>query len=86
MDGCHWRAARIRIVKEIRVFDFPDCEVVYYEATHKLARLLRGIRGQIRGERTGGLATLQRYERRLGFDANDREKVNLFDLLVTAQS
>ena len=23
------------IVKEIRVFDFPDCEVVYYEATHK---------------------------------------------------
>ena len=27
------------IVKEIRVFDFPDCEVVYYEATHDALRV-----------------------------------------------
>jgi hypothetical protein len=38
------------------------------------------------GSEEEGLAILQRYEQRLGFDANDREKVNLFDLLVTAQS
>ena len=43
------------IVKEIRVFDFPDCEVVYYEATQVCVRLLRGIRGEIRGERRGGV-------------------------------
>jgi hypothetical protein len=28
---------------------------------------------------------VQRYEDKLGFNAGEREKVNLFDLLVTAQ-
>ena len=75
------------IVKEIRVFDFPDCEVVYYEATHDALRVCCvEFEAKYAGSEEDGLATLQRYERRLGFDANDREKVNLFDLLVTAQS
>ena len=74
------------IVKEIRVFDFPDCEVVYYEATHKSLRVCCvEFEAKYAGSEEEGLATLQRYERRLGFDANEREKVNLFDLLVTAQ-
>ena len=74
------------IVKEIRVFDFPDCEVVYYEATHKaLSVCCVEFEAKYAASEEEGLATLQRYEQRLGFDANDREKVNLFDLLVTAQ-
>lgn len=75
------------IVKGIRVFDFPDCEVVYYEATHKSMRVCCvEFEAKYAESEVEGLATLQRYEQRLGFDANDREKVNLFDLLVTAQS
>ena len=74
------------IVKDIRVFDFPDCEVVYYEAMHKVKRVCCvEFEAKYAASEEEGLAILQRYERQLEFDANRREKVNLFDLLVTAQ-
>ncbi len=74
------------IVKEIRVFDFPDCEVVYYEATHKSKTVCCvEFEAKYAESEAEGLTTLQRYEDRLGFHAEEREKVNLFDLLVTAQ-
>ena len=42
------------IVKEIRVFDFPDCEVVYYEATHKAASAAWNSRRNTRGAKRRG--------------------------------
>ena len=75
------------IVKEIRVFDFPDCEVVYYDAIHKTKQICCvEFEAKYADSEEEGLAILQRYEEQLGFDATQREKVNLFDLLVTAQS
>ena len=75
------------IVKQIRVFDFPDCEVVYYEANHKALRVCCvEFEAKYAASEEEGLATLQRYEQQFGFVAERREKVNLFDLLVTAQS
>lgn len=74
------------IVKEIRVFDFPDCEVVYYEATHKAKQVCCvEFEAKYAESEEAGLATLRSYEERLGFEVEAREKVNLFDLLVTAQ-
>ena len=75
------------IVKQIRVFDFPDCEVVYYEANHKALRVCCvEFEAKYAASEEDGLATLHRYEQQFGFVAERREKVNLFDLLVTAQA
>lgn len=73
----------IGIQKQIRVFDFPDCEVVYYEATHG-GRVVRCVEFEAKHaqDEADGLEVLKRYEEILGFDPARREKVNLFDLLV----
>ena len=71
------------IVKDIHVFDFPDCEIVYYEAR-------RGDRcvccvefeAKYAATESAGLEILEQYEAALGFDAQPREKTNLYDLLI----
>lgn len=75
------------IQKHIRVFDFPDCEVVYYEASHG-GQTIRCVEFEARSAESeaAGLAVLQHYEGQLGFENFEREKINLFDLLVTGHS
>lgn len=75
------------IQKHIHVFDFPDCEVVHYEASHA-GRSICCVEFEAKkvNDEEAGLAVLIRYERLLGFENLEREKINLFDLLVTRNS
>jgi adenylate cyclase class IV len=71
------------VVKQIHVFDFPDCEIVHYVASCG-SRSISCVEFEAVGAHTvqDALAVLERYELALGFDASKRSKVNLFDLLV----
>lgn len=71
------------ISKDIRVFDYPDCEIVYYEASHGSRNVccIEFEAKHAESEAQGRLV-LRKYEEHLGFDSDRREKVNLFDLLV----
>tara|TARA_B110000503_G_scaffold130354_1_gene203660 strand:- start:1780 stop:2340 length:561 start_codon:yes stop_codon:yes gene_type:complete len=73
------------IEKTIWVFEFPDCEVVHYQARsgeRSVVCVEFEAVGAISTE--AALATLLKYESQLGFDGEARTRMNLFDLLVTA--
>jgi hypothetical protein len=75
---------KYEIVKQIHVFDFPDCEVVQYHArcgSRSVSCLEFEAIGA--GSVSDALATLERYETAMGYDASRRTKINLFDLLVS---
>jgi CYTH domain-containing protein len=75
--------------KDIDVYYFPDCEIVYYTA-YALARPEHVVHC-IEFEATGGgnlaaaRATLAAYEARLGMDPAARTQQSLFDLLLLPQ-
>lgn len=75
--------ATYHIHKDIRVFEFPDCEVVRYRATHG-ERVVHCVEFEAVGADSiaDALAILARYELALGFDASQRASANLLDLLV----
>ena len=72
------------VVKQIHVFDFPDCEVVQYNARCG-GRSVSCLEFEAIGAGTvrDALAILERYETALGYDSSQRTKINLFDLLVS---
>lgn len=76
-------AATYHIHKDIRVFEFPDCEVVRYRATHG-DRVVHCVEFEAVGAPTvpAALAILARYEAALGFDPATRATANLLDLLI----
>lgn len=79
--GVRWRGA---LHKEIRVFYFADCEVVYYVARAG-ERTLRCVEFEALGH--GGdveaaRSVLARYEQRLGFGGAERARASLFDLML----
>lgn len=78
--GLAWQGA---LHKDILVFYYPDCEVVYYAAT-ALGQTLRCVEFEALGalDLTQARATLQRYEEALGFAGRARARRSLFDLLL----
>lgn len=69
--------------KEIQVFYYPDCEVVYYAATAR--RTLRCVEFEATdhgGDVVAARDTLRRYEAYLGFAERRRTRASLFDLLL----
>lgn len=72
------------VVKQIHVFDFPDCEVVQYNARCG-DRSVSCLEFEAIAARTvhDALSILERYETALGYDSKRRTKINLFDLLVS---
>ena len=75
------------IQKTLRVFDFPDCEVVHYTASHA-GRFVHCVEFEAKHQKDleSAHSVLQRYEKALGFDSHERSSVSLFDLLVPLQS
>jgi adenylate cyclase class IV len=68
--------------KELWVFSFADCEIVYYEAKseHKTVCCVE-LEAIHPANVDAALATLSSYEKQLGFDASARSRSSLFDLL-----
>jgi hypothetical protein len=74
---------RFPIQKQIHVFEFADCEIVHYTAQYE-QRTVSCVEFEAVGapDTATALATLERYEQALGFDAATRTSVNLFEMLV----
>ncbi|MDB4694705.1 hypothetical protein OAF30_04685 [Flavobacteriales bacterium] len=74
---------RHEVVKQIHVFDFPDCEIVHYVASCG-SSVVSCVEFEAIGATSvdSALAVLKHYESALGFDPDQRTKINLFDLLV----
>ncbi len=74
-----WRGV---IDKEIEVFYFPDCEIVYYSARAG-ARSVRCVEVEAVGHASpdDAIAILHRYEEHLGFDERERTARALVELL-----
>ncbi|MGB1076552.1 MAG: CYTH domain-containing protein [Flavobacteriales bacterium] len=76
-------AATYDIEKDIQVFEFDDCEIVRYRASHAGREVFC-----VEFEAVGcanvevALSVLHGYETQLGFDSDARTPVNLLDLLV----
>jgi len=68
--------------KDLEVWDFPDCEVVYYHAS-TADRSVRCIEFEAtrKGSLTGALATVEKYERATGFDGAHRSRRPLLAIL-----
>lgn len=68
--------------KDLRVWYFPDCEVVFYTAT-AAARVVRVVEFEATAKVSipQSLAILQRYEQATGFDASTRSMDSLVNLL-----
>ena len=81
--GPRWRG---EIGKEIEVFYFPDCEIVYYQArtvARAMERTVRCVEFEARGatDAEAGRAILEPYLERVGFDASVRERRSLLQLM-----
>ena len=75
-----------QINKAIWVFDFPDCEVVYYEAQHEESgRQVRCVEIEAKGAASvaDALRVLEVYEDALGFRGERRSQRDLLSLLLS---
>lgn len=70
------------IEKDLRVWDFPDCEVVYYvgRSGERTVRCVE-FEATVKTSVPAALAIVERYERATGFDASTRSMVSLVGLL-----
>ncbi len=68
--------------KELEVWYFPDCEVVYYEAS-TASRSVRCVEFEARGKDSldEALATVERFERATGFSSGARSRLSLPQIL-----
>jgi hypothetical protein len=68
--------------KDLEVWDFPDCEVVYYQASTG-GRSVRCVEFEAtrKDSLTEALATVENYERATGFDRADRSRQPLLEIL-----
>ena len=68
--------------KDLQVFNFADCEVVYYEArTAEKTVTCVEFEALLADSVEAALATLASYEQRLGFGNRQRSRRSLFELL-----
>ncbi len=79
-----WRG---EVDKEIEVFYFPDCEVVYYRGASR-STSVACVEFEARGQASidDALRVLARYERLTGFRSRRRTAKTLVDLLFPAAS
>ena len=71
--------------KQLQVFDFADCEIVYYEArTADKTVTCVELEALSADGVESALATLASYEHRLGFGNRQRSRRSLFELLFRA--
>lgn len=77
--GATWRGD---VVKDIEVWEFPDCEVVHYRASGG-GRVVHCVEFEAKhaADVDEGLAVLSRYERETGFVEATRSMAPLVDLL-----
>lgn len=76
-------AATYDIQKYIQVFEFDDCEIVRYRASHAGREVFCVEFEAVDCPNVEeALSVLRQYETQLGFDAAARTPVNLLDLLV----
>ncbi|MEQ1575463.1 MAG: CYTH domain-containing protein [Vicinamibacterales bacterium] len=77
--GISWRGT---VHKDVEVWYFPDCEVVYYRAWTD-SRSIRCVEFEARGGTSvaEALAIVERFERATGFDCQVREHRSLPQLL-----
>lgn len=75
--------AEYGVVKDITVFEFPDCEVVHYTARHGDS-VVHCVEFEAVGKESvpEALAVLSRYEEALGFAGAERSSNSLLDLLI----
>ena len=70
------------IHKDLEVWDFPDCEVVYYQAsTDKRSVRCVEFEATRKESLAGALAIVERYERATGFDRADRTRRPLVEIM-----
>ena len=79
--GVRWQGT---LHKQVQVFYFADCEVVYYHAQvgGRSVRCVEFEAVDHSGDVEAARATLVRYERELGFAERERTRTSLFDLLL----
>lgn len=77
--GVTWRGA---LHKELEVWYFPDCEVVYYEAATP-SRSVRCVEFEAKapGSLAEALAAVERFERATGFAGASRSRLSLPQIL-----
>ena len=77
--GVLWRGT---LHKELEVWYFPDCEVVYYEAS-AASRAVRCVEFEATQKHLlkGALETVERFERATGFEGISRSRLSLPQLL-----
>lgn len=77
--GVIWRGT---LQKELEVWYFPDCEVVYYQASTS-SRSVRCVEFEATRKESleDALATVERFERATGLDGVDRSRQSLPQLL-----
>ncbi len=77
--GLTWQGG---LNKDLQVFNFADCEVVYYEArTAEKTVTCVEFEALLADSVEAALATLASYEQRLGFGNRQRSRRSLFELL-----
>lgn len=77
--GVVWRGT---LQKQLEVWYFPDCEVVYYQAATP-SRSVRCVEFEAKGHDSldEALATVERFERATGFAGASRSRLSLPQLL-----
>ena len=77
--GVIWRGT---LQKELEVWYFPDCEVVYYQASTS-SRSVRCVEFEAtrKDSLQDALATVERFERATGLDGADRSRQSLPQIL-----
>ena len=77
--GVEWRGT---LHKDLDVWDFPDCEVVYYRAStdRRSARCVE-FEATRKDSLEAALAVVEKYERATGFDRADRTRRPLIEIM-----
>jgi len=77
--GVEWHGT---LHKDLEVWDFPDCEVVYYQAStdRRSARCVE-FEATRKDSLEAALAVVEKYERATGFDSADRTLRPLIEIM-----
>ena len=77
--GVAWKGI---IYKAIEVYNYPDCEIVYYEAWRDRHRRLRFVEFEAKNisDRDAALTVIERYKGLTGFEGRPREKKALVEI------
>jgi hypothetical protein len=77
--GVEWKGT---LYKDLEVWDFPDCEVVYYQAsTDRRSVCCVEFEATRKDSLEAALAVVEKYERATGFDSADRTRRPLIEIM-----